>query len=119
MARFDTPDDYIASFAPETRAALESVRQAIRSAAPGTEEGISYGIPAFKLGDRYVVWFAGWKRHISVYPIPSGDASLDAELAPYAAAKGTLRFRLDRPVPLGLIARIAAELVRQQQTRQR
>jgi uncharacterized protein YdhG (YjbR/CyaY superfamily) len=110
MARFENIDDYIASFPSDTQTALESVRQVIRRAAPGAGEGISYGIPAFRLGDRYVIWFAGWKRHISVYPIPSGDEALDAELAPHVAAKGTLRFRLDRPIPLELIARIATRL---------
>lgn len=119
MARFGTTDEYIASFPPETQAALESVRQTIRSAAPVTDEGISYGIPAYKLDGRYVVWFAGWKRHISVYPIPFGDEALDAELKPYLAARGTLRFPLDRPLPLALIGKVAAELVRQRQTGQR
>jgi uncharacterized protein YdhG (YjbR/CyaY superfamily) len=113
VARFETVDDYVASFPVGTRIALESVRREIHRAAPGSEEGISYGIPAMKRGGRYEIWFAGWKRHISVYPIPSGDETLDTELAPYVAAKGTLRFRLDRPLPLALIGRVAARLAGQ------
>jgi uncharacterized protein YdhG (YjbR/CyaY superfamily) len=113
MARFDTIDEYIASFPTETRTALESIRREIRRAAPGADEGISYGIPALRIDGRYVIWFAGWKRHISLYPIPSGDEALDAELAPYVAAKGTLRFPLDIPLPLALIGRVAGHLVRQ------
>jgi uncharacterized protein YdhG (YjbR/CyaY superfamily) len=111
VARFETVDEYIASFPPETRTVLESVRGEIRQATTGTEEGISYGIPAYRIDGRYVIWFAGWKRHVSVYPIPHGDRALDAELAPYVAARGTLRFRLDRPLPLALIGRVAARLV--------
>lgn len=112
MATFKTVNEYIASFPEATRPKLEAVRRAIREAAPGTDEGISYGIPAFGLDGRFIVWFAGWKRHVSLYPIPSGDPKLAADLVPYVAAKGTLRFPLDQPIPLELIGRITAELLR-------
>jgi uncharacterized protein YdhG (YjbR/CyaY superfamily) len=119
MARFQTIDEYIASFPDAVRPTLEAVRRAIREATPTTEEGISYGIPAFGLDGRFIVWFAGWKRHISLYPVPSGDPGLAADLAPYVAAKGTLRFPLDQPIPLDLIGRIAVELVRERLAGQR
>jgi uncharacterized protein YdhG (YjbR/CyaY superfamily) len=111
MAKFESVDAYVASFPPETAATLEGVRSAIRRAAPAAQEGISYGIPAFARDGRFFVWFAGWKRHVSVYPIPSADAGLTADLAPYLAARGTLRFPLDRPMPLALIGRVAAALL--------
>jgi len=110
-----TVDEYIASFPPDMQAVLETVRAAIRAAAPGTEERISYGIPTFTLDGRYVVYFSGWKRHVAVYPVPGGDAVLTRELAPYRAGKGTLRFPLDRPMPLELIGRVAARLLEQRQ----
>lgn len=119
MARFETIDDYIGSFPGDVRPTLEAVRHAIRNAAPHAQEGISYGIPAFALDGRFVVWFAGWKRHISLYPIPSGDPALTAELAPYVAAKGTLRFPLAEPIPLDLVGRIATELARNHVARAR
>jgi uncharacterized protein YdhG (YjbR/CyaY superfamily) len=119
MAAFQGIDDYIASFPDSVRPTLEAVRRAIQEAAPTAGEGISYGIPAFGLDGRFLIWFAGWKRHISLYPIPSGDAALAADLVPYVAAKGTLRFPLDRPVPIDLIKRIAAELVRERLTGER
>jgi uncharacterized protein YdhG (YjbR/CyaY superfamily) len=111
VARFTTIDEYIASFPPDVRQVLDAVRATIRAAAPGLDEGISYGIPTFKLGGRYVVYFAGWKDHISVYPIPDADEALARELAPYVTGKGTLRFPLDRPTPHELIGRVAALLL--------
>jgi uncharacterized protein YdhG (YjbR/CyaY superfamily) len=112
VATYDSVDAYIAAFPPEVRGILEAVRVTIRRAIPGTEEKVSYGIPTYTLDGERVVYFAGWKRHISVYPIPGGDAAFDAELAPYKAARGTLRFPLDKPIPLGLIGRVAATLLR-------
>ena len=115
--KFETIDAYINSFPPDARATLEAVRAAIRNAAPGTEETISYDMPTFKLNDKGVVSFARWKHHISVYVIPSGDPALDADLAPYKAEKSTLQFPLVKPIPLDLIGRVAARLVEQARER--
>jgi uncharacterized protein YdhG (YjbR/CyaY superfamily) len=110
-----TVDEYIASFPPYVQRTLTEVRATIRKATPGTEERISYGIPTFTLDGRYVVYFSGWKRHISVYPIPDveADAELARQIAPYQAGKGTLKFPLDEPMPLELIASVAARLLEQ------
>ena len=113
MAICATVDEYLASFPPEVRRVLEDVRTAIRAAVPGTEERISYGIPTFSLDGRYVVYFSGWKRHVSVYPIPDGDPELARAIKPFRAGKGTLKFALDQPMPIGLIQRVAARLLEQ------
>jgi uncharacterized protein YdhG (YjbR/CyaY superfamily) len=105
---FATVDEYIASFPPDVQEKLQRVRGAMRAEAPGTEEAITYGIPTLMLGGRYLMYFAGWKRHISVYPIPAVDAALDREIAPYKAGKGTLRFPLKEPIPYELIGRLVA-----------
>ena len=112
---FATVDEYIASFPAEVQAVLEAIRAAIRAVVPGTEERISYGIPTFALDGRYVVYFSGWKRHVSVYPIPdtSMDAAFGRELKPYMAGKGTLKFALDQPLPIELIQRVANRLLEQ------
>jgi uncharacterized protein YdhG (YjbR/CyaY superfamily) len=110
MAAFETVDDYIASFPASARPALEAVRRAIHDALPGGYEAISYGIPVIGRDGRHLVWFAGWKRYVSLYPIPAGDPALTAELAPYVAGKGTLRFMLSTPLPIELIGRAAAAL---------
>jgi len=117
LANFETVDAYIASFPPDARPTLEAVRGTIRAGAPGTEETISYDMPTYKLNGRGVISFAGWKRHISVYVIPSGDPVLDMELAPYKAEKSTLQFPLNKPMPLELIGRVATRLL--EQTRER
>jgi uncharacterized protein YdhG (YjbR/CyaY superfamily) len=112
MAKPATVDEYVASFPPEMRTILEQVRRAMRRSAPGTEETISYGIPTFTLNGRYVIYFAGWKRHIAIYPIPQGDEALERDIAPYRAAKGTLHFPLDKPIPYDLIERLTAAAIR-------
>jgi uncharacterized protein YdhG (YjbR/CyaY superfamily) len=113
VAKFDSVDAYIASFPPDVQQKLESVRAAIRAAVPGTEERISYGIPTFALDGKYVVYFSGWKEHISVYPIPDADPALERELKRHMAGKGTLKFPLAKPMPLDLIARVAKRLLEQ------
>lgn len=107
-------DAYIASFPADVQPLLEQARAAIHAAAPGLGETISYGLPTFTRDGRYVVYLAGWKRHLSVYPIP-GDPELAPELAPYREAKGTLRFPLDRPIPFELIGRVAAALLHERE----
>jgi uncharacterized protein YdhG (YjbR/CyaY superfamily) len=116
----DTPTtigDYIDSFPADVQEILEEVRGRIRNAVPTADETISYGIPTFTLGGRYLVYFAGWKRHISVYPIPAGDATFEREIEPYRAGKGTLKFPLSGPIPYDLIERVAALLVEERQSR--
>ena len=110
MAKFESVDGYIASFPADVRPKLEAVRQAIRRAVPDSEEAISYDIAAFRLRGRYYLGLAGWKGHISIYPIPQADAELDRELTPHKSGKGTLQFPLDKPMPLQLVGKIAALL---------
>jgi len=110
--KFATVDDYIDSFPDDVRPILERVRRTIRAAVPDGEETISYQIPTFRLHGQYVVYFAGWKTHISVYPLPSGDVAFERELAPYRSGKGTAKFPLSKPIPYDLITRIATLLVK-------
>jgi len=101
-------DEYIASQPEATQAVLERVRSTIRKAVPGAEEVISYQIPAFKLPGGTVVFFAGWKKHFSLYPASAPlVAAFKNDLAPYEVSKGTIRFPLGEPVPAKLIERIA------------
>jgi uncharacterized protein YdhG (YjbR/CyaY superfamily) len=119
VAKFTTVDEYIASFPEDVRPTLESVRETMRAAAPGTEEWISYGIPTFKLGGKYVAYFSGWKEHLSVYPVPAGDEVLTRELEPYREGAGTLRFPYAKPVPLELIGRVTEALMAERKARGR
>ena len=104
--RFRSIDEYIASFPEDVQKILEEVRATIKAAAPEAGEKISYGMPTFTLNDKYLIYFAGWKNHISIYPIPVGDEAFNKEISQYAAGKGTLKFPIDKPLPLKLIAKI-------------
>ncbi len=105
---FKSVDQYIDSQPEGVRGALERVRGAIRKALPKAEEIISYKIPAYKLHDRVVLYFAGWKEHYSLYPAGEHIAAvLKEEGVPCEMSKGTIRFPLSEPVPVKLIQRIA------------
>jgi uncharacterized protein YdhG (YjbR/CyaY superfamily) len=107
--QFTSVAEYIALQPPKARGALRKVRSAIRKALPGAEEVISYQIPAYKLNGRVVIYFAGWKEHYSIYPAQRRlVAAFKERLAPYEVNnKGTIRFPLSEPVPVGLIEAIA------------
>lgn len=105
-------DGYISKFPAAVQAVLQKVRATIRHAAPGAKEVISYQMPAFKQ-HRILVYFAGWKNHIGLYPPISGAKSLEKAVARYAGPKGNLQFPLDQPIPYALIKRIVALRVKQ------
>ena len=104
----ESVDAYMALQPEAVQGILRSVRNAIRKAVPSAEESISYKIPTYKLAGRPVLYFAGWKKHYSLYPASEGVvAAFQDDLAPYAVVKGTIRFPLSAPVPLKLIEKIA------------
>ena len=105
---FKTVDEYIAGQPETAQVVLVRVRSTIRKALPRAEEVISYKIPAYKLQGVIVLYFAGWKRHYSLYPASQHlVAAFKDELAQYNVSKGTIRFPLSEPVPARLIERIA------------
>ena len=99
-------DAYVATFPPDVQAVLEAIRAAIRDAAPDAEETVSYGIGAFKLLGRPLLYFAGFQRHTSVYPAPLRHPAFQDRLAPYASGAATAKFPLSAPVPLDLVREI-------------
>ncbi|HEX5869693.1 MAG TPA: DUF1801 domain-containing protein [Longimicrobium sp.] len=99
-------DEYIAGFPAEVQRVLQEIRATIREAAPDAEEAISYGIPTFNLKGRYLIYFAGFKKHVSVYPAPMGVAEFADEMSIYGSGKGTMKFPLGKPVPLDFVRRI-------------
>lgn len=105
--RFDTVDDYINSFPPEVQAILEDVRSTIRTAVPGSGETIRYQMPCVMLGDRYLIHYAGWAKHIGLYPVPVAGDDLEPEIAPLRSDKDTVKLMYDRPVPHDLLGRLA------------
>ena len=100
-----TIDEYIAQFPEEVQVLLEKMRTIIHKAAPKAEEAIAYGIPTFKMNGN-LVHFGGYKSHIGFYPAPSGIGAFKKELAKYEGSKGTIRFPLDKPLPVTLITQV-------------
>jgi uncharacterized protein YdhG (YjbR/CyaY superfamily) len=106
---FGDLEEYLSALSPARRAVLEEVRAALLTGVPEGEDGMSYQMPAIKIGGRSMAHYAAWAHHVSIYPVPD-DPSLRDELAPYVAGKGTLHFPLDQPLPTDLITRIGAAL---------
>ena len=101
-------ETYIAGFPEEVQAILEEVRQAIKATAPEAVEGIAYGMPAYKLNGRPLVYFAGYKNHIGFYATPSGHEAFAEALSHYKQGKGSVQFPINEPMPLDLIRQIVA-----------
>jgi len=112
--KFQTVDEYISTFPPATKKALKDIRSTIKKAAPGAEETISYNIPAFRLNGM-LVWYAGYKEHIGLYPRPNVIQVFKKELTNYKLSKGTSQFPLDQPLPVRLITRIVKYRVAENQ----
>lgn len=105
---------YFSSLPPDARRALKQVREAIRAAAPGVVERFSYGIPAFRLDGKALVWCAAWKHHVSIYPMTASMKRVHArELEGYEVEKGTIRFPLGEPMPSGLIKKLVKSRVKE------
>ena len=100
-----TIDEYVADFPKNIQEVLEKLRATIRKAAPGAEETINYAIPTFTLNGN-LVHFAAFKNHIGFYPAPSGIEAFKKELSVYEGAKGSIKFPIDKPLPLALITKI-------------
>lgn len=106
----DSIDQYISGFPVETQAVLLDIRRTIAAALPGAEEIISYQIPAFRMNGSYVVYFAGYKNHVGIYPVHNALPNMADAIAPYLSGKATAKFPLNQPVPLDLVAAIARQL---------
>lgn len=107
MTNYKNIDEYIATFPEDIQKILQSVRQAIHEAVPGVEEKISYGMPAFRLKEKNLMYFAGFKNHIGLYPLPSGIENFKKDLSVYKQGKGSVQFPINQPMPLDLIKKVA------------
>jgi uncharacterized protein YdhG (YjbR/CyaY superfamily) len=99
---------YLEALPGDAREHIQQLRDAIRAAAPGAVESFGYGMPAFALGGKNFVWYGAWKHHSSLYPVSETTRqALAAELEGYeTSGKGTIRFRLDEPLPAALVQRL-------------
>jgi uncharacterized protein YdhG (YjbR/CyaY superfamily) len=110
--KFADVDAYLAALPIETQVVVAEMRRRIVAVAPpNAVEAITYQMPTIKLDGKNLVHYAGWRHHVSVYPVPRGDDALLAELERYADGKGTLKFPLGEPIPYELIERVATALI--------
>ena len=112
-AKPQTIDEYLAPLSVETRASLQKLRRTIKSAAPKVEECISYGIPAFRLHGRVLVFFAAATRHCSFFPGALPIAAHKTALKAYDISKGTVRFPADQPLPATLVRKLVKSRIAQ------
>jgi len=112
----ETIDEYIAGFPKEIQTILTKIRLTVRKAAPQAAEAIKYQIPTF-VQNGNLVHFAAYKHHIGFYPTSRAITKFKKELSPYAGAKGTVRFPLDKPIPLGLISKVVKSRVKDNLTK--
>jgi len=107
-------DRYLAGVEEPKRATLSELRQTILGVVPDAEQGISYGVPAFKIRGKTIAGFAAFKHHLSYLP-HSGSVfpELGDDLAGYSMSSGALRFDIDKPLPKELVAKLIAVRLRQ------
>jgi uncharacterized protein YdhG (YjbR/CyaY superfamily) len=116
---FKSTDEYINSFPEETQVLLKKMRAIVRQAAPEAQESLSYGMPAYKLNGKPLVYFAAFKKHIGFYAMPTGYSRFRSELSKYKQGKGSVQFPIDQPLPLDLIAEIVKFRVRENLSREK
>lgn len=99
-------DDYINSYSDDSKKRLETMRALVKEIAPEAIESFAYGMPAYKLNDKPLVYFAAFPKHIGFYATPNGHEAFKAEFAPYKQGKGSVQFPLDKPLPEDLVRRV-------------
>ena len=109
-------DAYMAAAPKEAQPMLQQLRRVIRAAAPMAEERISYGMPLYEYRGR-LVYFAGYKSHVGLYPVGQAKQIYAKELKEYLTGKSTLRFPIARPLPVALITKVVKARVKENEAR--
>jgi len=115
-----TVEDYLSTLPDDRRAVVEQLRDTIRASARDAEETIAYEMPAFRSSGRFLVSYAAYKAHYSLFP--ASDAVVEAcgeALRPYLAGRGTIRFPANRPIPFGLVTKVVEARVAEDAARGR
>lgn len=112
---FKSVDEYIKTFPVEVQSLLGNIRAVIRENGSNAVESISYGMPAYKLNGKPLVYFAAFKNHIGFYATPSGHETFSKELSAYKQGKGSVQFPLNEAIPYELIKRMVVFKVKENQ----
>ncbi len=102
----DAVSEYIQQFEGEMKTRLLEMRKLILAEVPDAKESIAYGMPAYKLQGKPLVYFAGYAHHVGFYATPNGHETFAREFAQYKQGKGSVQFPNDQPLPLDLIKRV-------------
>jgi uncharacterized protein YdhG (YjbR/CyaY superfamily) len=112
-----TIDEYLAALSDDKRAALQKIRKAVKAAAPGAEECITYRIPAFRLDGKPLVGFGAGSNHCAFYPMSSTTVrEHHDELKAFDTSKGTIRFHPDKPLPVALVRKLVKARIAENQS---
>ena len=112
-----TVDDYLSRFDGEVLGRMREMRRVIKVVAPQADEEMSYGMPAYKLGGKPLVYFAGYPHHIGFYATPNGHEAFKKEFASYKQGKGSVQFSHDQELPLDLVRKVVLYRLKVVQTR--
>jgi len=110
--KVNTVDDYIDILPEDVQEKMQSLRNAIREAAPAASEVISYKMPAFKMNN-ILVWYGAFKNHVGFFPTAEAIEVFKKELSQYKASKGTIQFPFEKPLPLALVKKIVKYRVKE------
>jgi uncharacterized protein YdhG (YjbR/CyaY superfamily) len=113
MQKAATVDTYLESFPEDVQAYLVRIRVIIKEKAPQAVESMAYGMPAYKMNGKPLVYFAAFQNHIGFYATPSGHEAFGKQLSQYKQGKGSVQFPLNQPIPFDLIGRMVAFRVKE------
>jgi uncharacterized protein YdhG (YjbR/CyaY superfamily) len=105
QGKFETVDEYIASFPERQQELMQQIRSIIKKTASKANECISYNMPAYRQNG-VLVYFAAYKNHIGFYPTSSPIKVFSKDLLAYKTSKGAIQFPLDKPIPAALVKKI-------------
>lgn len=100
---YKNTEEYILQFPKDVQIILKKIRETVLKTTPNAIESISYGMPAFKLNSKPLVYFAAYKNHIGFYALPSGNEAFKKELLKYKTGKGSIQFLISEEIPWKLI----------------
>ena len=92
-------DRYLEALEAPNRDALQRVREIVRTTVPDAVEAISYGMPAFKYRNSYLVGYRAFKKHLSFFPTAEPIEALHDQLGDFKLSKGTIQFTVESPLP--------------------
>jgi uncharacterized protein YdhG (YjbR/CyaY superfamily) len=107
MAKASSVEEYLEALPDDRRAAMDELRATIRAAAPEAIETIAYDMPAFRIGGEFLLSYAAYKRHYSLFPASGAVvAALGDEVTPFLSGAATLQFPAKAPIPLPLVRKV-------------